>query len=60
MNKRAGMQSVQSRKTIGGCGHCQGEALPVETGNNRFGVKQIHVKHTKQGEENKEKRNRAS
>lgn len=29
-NKRVGMWSFQSRKTIRGCRHCQGEVLPME------------------------------
>lgn len=58
-DKKVRMWAVQPRKTIRGCGHCQGETLPMKTGNKRFEVKPVNVKCNKQGEKDKEKRNRA-
>lgn len=55
-----------------GCGHfslgklledadiAKERCYPWKTENNKFGIKQINVKYNKQGEENKEKRNRAN
>lgn len=59
MMKRLGCGQFSLGKLLRGCGHCQGETLPMETGKKKSKIKQISVKCNKQEEENKEKRNRA-